>query len=273
MKLHGFAWTMLSVVAMPAGPPAAAGPEDLAARLVAAHGGRRAWEAASTVSYDHTLEFDGDEGRHWRSIEVIERSTGHAYHEYPNHGSRLAWNGREVWASDWSIGNPPKVMIKLTQYSVIAPFLSLVPGARLEAAPTAKVPGQEQLLPTFIVRFPKDSSKPPSAVYYRLYVDPVTSRLRALEYAVGYGPLLDLMDAPPGATQVGPITHVYDDWTSVDGVLVPTRYHTVGTDGAIYGKHVVTDWSLRRPFAPDRLVRPPGAVVDTSSDVRARART
>jgi hypothetical protein len=271
MELHGFAWTILSLVATPAAPAAAAAPEDLAARLAAAHGGRSAWEAASTVSYDHTLEFDGDEGRHWRSIEVIERSTGRAYHEYPNHGSRLAWDGREVWTLDWSLGNPPRVMIKLTQYSLIAPFLSLVPGARLEAASAASLPGEKQPLPTFIVRFPRDPSQPPSAVYYRLYLEPATSRLRALEYAVGYGPLLDLMEAPPGASQVGPIIHVYDEWASVDGVLVPTRYHTVGTDGAIYGKHVVTGWSLRKPFSADRLVRPPAGVVDTSSDVRAKA--
>ncbi len=272
MRLQGLRWIFAAALTLGSVGRAAAAttPVELAAKLVAAHGGKGAWESAPTTSYDHTLEFDGDEGRHWRSIELIDRSTGHAYHEYPNHGSRLGWNGREVWATNWSLGNPPTVMIKLTQYSLIAPFLSLLPGAGLEAAGTAKIPGEKQLLPTFIVRFPKDASQPPSAVYYRVYLDPATSQLRALEYAVGYGPLLDLMEAPPGAEQIGPILHVYDAWATVDGLLMPTRYHTVGPNGAIYGKHTVTDWSLRKPFAAARLVRPPEGVVDASTDVRAR---
>jgi len=272
MRLQGIRSIVLSALAAgSAGRTAAVTPEDLAARLVDAHGGKTAWEAAPTVSYEHTLEFDGDEGRHWRSIEVIDRATGHAYHTYPNHDSSLAWNGREVWTRNWSIGNPPKVMVKLTYNSLIAPFLSLVAGATLEAAPPARIPGETQGLPTFIVRFPKDPSRPPNAVYYRLYLDPKTSRLRAVEYAVGYGPLLDQMGAPPGTDQVGPIIHVYDAWAEADGLLVTTRYHTVGPDGALYGKHTVTGWSLRKPFDASRLVRTPDGVIDTSSDIRAKA--
>jgi hypothetical protein len=272
MKLHGVRWTILSVLAAASsGPAAADSAQELAARLAAAHGGRAVWEAAPTVSYDHTLEFDEDEGRHWRSIEVIERDTGLAYQQYPNHGSRLAWNGREVWTQNWSIGNPPKVMVRLNYNSLIAPFLSLFPGATLEAAPPARLPGETQDLPSFVVRFPKDASRPPNAVYYRMYLDPRTFRLRAVEYAVGYGPLLDLMGAPPGADRVGPIIHVYDAWTEVDGLSVTSRYHTIGTDGAVYGKHTVTGWSLRRPFDATRLVRPPDGVVDSSTDTRARA--
>ena len=247
-------------------------PEELAARLAAAHGGKAAWEAVATVSYDHTLRFDGDEGRPWRSIEVIERATGLAYHEYPNHGSQLAWNGREVWTRNWGgIGNPPKVMVKLNYNSLTAPFLTLVPGVVREAAPPARLPGETVEFPTFVVRFPKDASRPPNAVYYRLYLDPRTSRLRATEYAVGYGPLLDLMGAPPGEDQVGPIIHVYDDWIDVDGLLLTTRYHTIGTDGTVYGRHTVTGWSLRQPFDRRRLSRPPEGIVDTSTDTRRAA--
>ncbi len=79
------------------------------------------------------------------------------------------------------------------------------------------------------------------------------------------------MGAAPGVEQVGPIIHVYDAWAQVDGLLVTTRYHTVGPDGAIYGRHTVTGWSLRKPFDATRLVPTPDSVIDTSSDIRAKA--
>lgn len=242
---------------------------ELAIRLADAHGGLARFLAATTIRYQHELVIPGDPGPPWRSVEAVDLSSGHVYQTWPNHGSTLGWDGRDTWTLDWKLDNPPKVMVYLNQVALLAPWQSATRDARLVAG-IASLPGDPTLYQTLTVTFPDDPSRPPKAVYYKIFMDPASGRMRGLEYAVSFGRLLDLMGVDTGVNKVGPIIHLYDDWTTVEGLLLPTRYHTIGGDGVVYGRHEVGGWELDIPFDPAWRARPAGAVIDTSSHLRAR---
>ena len=103
-----------------------------------------------------------------------------------------------------------------------------------------------------------------------LFIDPDTFVLQGYTYTIGYGPILDMMGIPEGQL-MGPMLRVNDRFTTVDGMLLPARFHTMAPDGsATYGYHVVTNYSFSEPFDEMRLKKPADAVVDDSSVERAK---
>ena len=84
--------------------------------------------------------------------------------------------------------------------------------------------------------------------------------------------VLDLFQAPPDARFIGPLVHVYEQYETFDGLVIPTKYSTYAPDGQIYGRHTVKDVSFTVPFDASKVVMPDNAVVDTSDpDKRASA--
>jgi hypothetical protein len=94
--------------------------------------------------------------------------------------------------------------------------------------------------------------------YYLLYIHPETHRLAATEYTVTYTSLL-----PEGMDSTPVHLLVYDEWSEVDGLLVPTAY-TIYEGEAVYASNVIRDWSFDEPFDASRMEMPDGAVVDES---------
>lgn len=240
----------------------------LAAKVVVAHGGASAWRAAPTISFEHELEFPGID-KPWVSRETVENSpTRRLYHDYPNQGGQLTWDGTDVWSVDWKLGNPPRIQPFLSLYSLITPFLTLDPLVALEATGTGRLPKDETDYLTLTVRPVFDSKRPPTAGYYTMYIDPETFRMKGVAYNVVFGHMLDLMELPPEAVEMGPMTHVFDEMAMVDGIVVPVRYWTQGPGGGVAGTHVVRDWSFRKQFDESRMQRPANAVVDSSPHQR-----
>jgi hypothetical protein len=95
--------------------------------------------------------------------------------------------------------------------------------------------------------------------YYLLYIDPETHRLKATEYVVTYRAVLG-----EGEESTPPHLLVYDQWTEVEGLTVPTHY-TIYEGAAVYATNQIRDWSFTRPFDLSRMAMPEGAVVDTST--------
>ena len=96
-------------------------------------------------------------------------------------------------------------------------------------------------------------------VYYVLYIGPETHRLRANEYIVTYGSIL-----PEGVTASDPHILVFDEYTEVDGLVVPAHYTIYETDQSIYASCAFTDWSFSEPWDESWMEMPEGAVVDTT---------
>jgi hypothetical protein len=236
----------------------------LARRLVEAHGGIRPWMAVRTLRYTEKLVFEGQD-KPWVSIETVEETpVRRLYQDWPSHGGSLVWDGREVWTVRWGLPNPPKLMPFLNYYSLITPWLAFSHGVSVEPGGDAVIPGGDGTrYPSVTLRFPADTTRPPVAGYYRILVDPATGRMKAMSYTITYGPFLDRIDLPSRATSTGPITNVYDEYARVGGLLLPTRYHTVGPDGKPAGEHEVTGWAVDVPFDESRMKKPRNAVVDT----------
>lgn len=103
---------------------------------------------------------------------------------------------------------------------------------------------------------------------FKLYIDPETYQLQGYEYTLGYGPMLDAYDLPPGQL-LGPILRIYDAFIRVEGLLMPARFHTTSLDGSTtYGYHIITNYRFDLPFDQARLQKPADAVIDTSTSQR-----
>ena len=241
----------------------------LARRLVEAHGGLGAWMRAGTLRYTSKLVFSGQD-KPWVSTETVEQTpVRRLYQDWTSHGGSLSWDGKDVWTVGWALPNPPRLMPFLTYYALITPWLVFDHGVTVESAGEATIPGGDGTrYPSFMVRIAADTTRPVAAGYYRILVDPGSGRMKAVAHTITYGPLLDRMGLPPTVTEIGPVTHVYDAYTTVGGLLLPTRYHTVGPDGAPAGEHEITGWKVGVPFDQSRMKRPPGAVIDSGPYAR-----
>jgi hypothetical protein len=58
---------------------------------------------------------------------------------------------------------------------------------------------------------------------------------------------------------------VYEDFATVDGLVVPTRYTIFATDHTPLAMCSIRDWSFGKPFDAARMTMPEGAIVDEST--------
>ena len=268
---------MLGGILFPGLAAAAQGPatpQQLAERMIAAHGGMAKWKAAPTVSFTHIMFQPGlPEGNDpwWIHLETVEQGQRRTYQDWPLDNAQLVNDGKTVWTTNWNKDNPPRFMSGLTYYFLNLPWLTQDPGVILTGPGKGKLPDNDKEFLTLRMTYEGPAGDTPDD-YYVIYIDPETYRMAGTEYVVTYATMLDLFKLPPEAKFLGPIYHVFDDFTTVDGLTLPSRYHTHGPDGkVIYGEHTVLDISFEKPFDESRLEMPEGAVIDTS-DPKKRKR-
>lgn len=245
--------------------------ERIVEKMIEAHGGMEAWQSAPTVSFRHTLVSPQDPEDPWVSIETTEQGSRRTYQEWPRDGARIAWDGKTVWSTDWKRLNPPKFMVNLAYYFLNLPWLTQDPGVNLAMEGRGGVPNDDRDYLKVKMTFDPGTGETPDD-YYVIYIDPDTYRMRATEFVVTYGPMLDIFGVPAEVKFIGPIIHSYSEFTTVDGLVVPVAYSTFTPTGQLYGEHTVENWSFSKAFDETRLEMPEGAVIDTS-DPKARKAT
>jgi hypothetical protein len=99
--------------------------------------------------------------------------------------------------------------------------------------------------------------------YYVLYIDPDSHRLKGCEYIVTYAEIL-----PPDMKQTPPHVLVFDEFETVEGLLVPVRYTIYETDQSVYATCDIRDWSFSEAFDPAWMEMPADAIIDTSHPTR-----
>jgi len=244
--------------------------EDVASQMIEAHGGLDAWRMKPTVSYKHTLVAPYEPDDPWVSVEVVDQRTRREYQDWPLDGSRIVSDGHEVWSVNWKRANPPKFMVNMAYYFINLPWLTQDDGVILEGPGEGTLPNDDKTYITLMMTFAAGTGDAPDD-YYKIFIDPDTGLMKAAEYIVTYGAMLDLMQMPPEQTFMGPLTKVYDDYQTIDGLTVPSSYRTYGPDGNVYGEHKVENVSFSKKFDVSQLKKPAGAVVDKSSSRRAVA--
>ncbi len=236
--------------------------------MIEAHGGMSAWEAAPSVSFLRKAELVGDP-QPWVLHETIEQGRRRLYQDWLEEGARLASDGNEVWTVSWSKVFPPAFVAQIGFYFLNMPWITQDRGVILKQVDPGSYPSTEDEFTRVEMTFQPGTGDTPGDRYV-LYIEPETHLLRAIEYHVSYGALLDGAYLAPSVKTIGPFFHVNDEFAEVDGNTVPVRYTVYSQSGSKSIAGVVEDWSFSRPFDESKLVKPPEARVDESNRERRK---
>lgn len=239
----------------PASTPASDAPA-VVRQMIAAHGGMDSWKSAPTVSFDD--EFASARGPVRASHVVVEQPRRRVYMDMAGSDARLAWDGHRAWSVNWDSRTPPRFLALLDFYFADLPWLTMDPGVVLSDRGTGAIPGDSTEYRVVLMRFEPGTGDTPKD-YYRLYIDPATKRLHACAYVVTYRALM-----PPGKDSTPEHLLVYDDFTTVNGLVVPTHY-TIYAGDQVMARCTIRNWSFSAPFDESRMTMPAGAVVDTTT--------
>lgn len=237
-------------------------------KMIKAHGGFEKWANAPAVQFTHILSVPGDPDV-WESIETIEQGRRRAYLDWPRDEAFMAYDGERTWSTNWKRLNPPSFMIHVAYYFLNLPWLTQDDGVILSEVGKGKLPDDDREYLTVKMTFKPGVGITPDD-YYTIYIDPKTNRMKATEFVVTHAAMLDIFNVPPEVTAIGPLYHVYEDYGTFDGLVIPTKYTTYRPDGKKYGNHIVKDISFDVKFDTSKLEMPADAVIDTS-DAKNRA--
>jgi hypothetical protein len=240
---------------------------EVIGKLIDAHGGMDKWRATRTVSFEHKLVSPQEPDDPWVSREITDQRTRREYQEWPLDEAVICFDGENTWSMNWKRLNPPKFMVNLAYYFLNLPWITQDPGVILEGPGTGTLPADDTEYITIKMTFEAGTGESPDD-YYVIYIDPETHLMKATEYIVTYGAMLDLFKVPAEVTFLGPLYHVYDDYTTVDGLVMPSKYRTYDPAGNVYGHHTVSNYAFDKPFDDSKMKMPEGAKIDTSSNKR-----
>ena len=251
----------LAAVLAAAAPPDAAlagSAAEIIDAMVEAHGGMERWATAPTVSFEDEFK-PGTAETGAVSRVTVEQGRRRAYIDFPGTEMHIAWDGEKAWSENWEAPYPPRFLALLNYHFVNLPWLAKDPGVILGKPGKARLRDDPKEYLTVKVTYEAGVGDTPRD-YYVLYVDPETHRLRANEYIVTYRSIL-----PEGVEASDPHILVYDEYATVDGLVVPTHYTIYEADGTVYASCDVRDWSFDQPFDEGRMVMGEGAVIDEST--------
>jgi hypothetical protein len=240
---------------------------SLIERMISAHGGMEAWRAAPTVSFTRKATFAANPAHPWILEEIIEQNSRRLYQTWPVDEAQLVYDGEEVWTVNWVRPYPPRFVAQIGFYFLNLPWITQDPGVILDGPDRGSHPASELEYLTVAMSFEPGTGDTPRDRYV-LYIDPESYLLRAIEYHVSYGALLDASYLPPAVKTIGPFFHVNHDFEVVDGLQVPVRYNVYEENGSRSISGEVHSWSFSRPFDLTKLQRPAQAVTDESNPRR-----
>ncbi len=270
LKQFGLGAIAITFIAMPfhllwASPPVALAlsetSREIIAAMISAHGGMEKWRAAPTVSFEDHFRPAGAASASASRV-TVEQGLRRAYLDFPGTTTRLSWDGKQAWSENWQAPFPPRFLALLNYYFLNLPWLAMDPGVILGEPGKAKLWDDPVEYITVKMTFEAGVGDTPED-YYVLYIDPRSHRLKACEYIVTYASIL-----PAGVAATPPHILVYDEFATVDGHVVPTRYSIYEKNHSLYATCEIRDWSFKKPFDATRMTMPEGAVIDSSSPTR-----
>ena len=226
--------------------------------MIDAHGGMAGWRASKTVSFESEFSGPGD------SVPVVTRvmvdqQRRRSYIDFPRTGETIAWDGKRAWSTNWTQPYPPRFLALLDYYFLDLPWLTMDPGVKLSVAGNDSLWDDTTPYRVVNMSFRPGTGDTPRDTY-RLYIDPGTKRLKAAQYTMTYRAMM-----PDSTGSIPPHILVYEDFTTVDGLVVPTQYTIYRLDHSPVGTCRIRDWSFGRAFDEARMTRPDSAVVDSST--------
>ena len=232
-------------------------------RCLDAHGGLAKWRGFAGVEYDLT----------WKSAK--ETRTDHQLFDLQTRSGlitsgkyTLGKSGGEVWVKpglDALGGTPPRFYMGTPFYFFGMPFVFADPGAKQESLGRKMFQGKEYDAVT--ITFAKGTGDT-SDDYYVAYIDRATAHLKMVYYVVTY----PAMRKGRPVSQLEPHAIVFEDWQTVDGLLVPKTapfYKWTGSEieGEPLGRLEFSNVHfLTQPPDPAKFRKPANAVIAPMAD-------
>ena len=235
-------------------------------RAIEAHGGLEAWYNAPTSAYSWEYSNVGSNMR-FKSYLVADNNTRQVYHDLQTLGTpddpqpiegRFAWDGTHAWISPDTLQRPnPRFWATTGYYFESIPFVLADPGVRYEKMPDEDLDGiAHEMVKTSYDDGVGDSP----GDTYTLYVNKETGLVDAIRYTVTFGRDRPAPDAPMREN-----LFYYQDYVTVDGLTVPTRFRGYrfadGQKGDFRNEAWVSDISFRQPFDASMMEMPEGGRV------------
>jgi hypothetical protein len=227
-------------------------------RCLDAHGGLTKWRSFGGAEYDLDWKTAAMERKDHQLFNLQNRSgliTGQGY--------TLGKNGNTVWVKPGLNalgGTPARFYIGTPLYFFGMPFVFADPGAKQTSLGKKNFQGQEY--DAIKISFAKGTGDTPED-YYVAHIDPATAHLKMVYYIVTYPALRK--NRP--VSQLRPHAIVFDEWQTVDGLLVPKVarfYEWNGNDitGKPLGRLEFANVHFTKALPNDsKFARPPDAVI------------
>lgn len=226
-------------------------------RAIEAAGGLEAWYGAPTSSYGWEYANVGSDLQ-FKSYLVADNHSRRVYHDLVTLGdyeaaedieARFAWDGTDAWIWPAEIERVnPRFWGSTGFYFSSIPFVLADPGVVLDVLPDEELDG----VMYDMIRAGYEEGIGDASDNYTLYVNKETGQVRAIRYTVTFG----------GRPARGESLFYYDDYSTIDGLTVPTHFQGFsfvdGVKGDFRNEAWVTNISFRRPFDESMLAMPEG---------------
>ncbi len=230
--------------------------------MVEAHGGMAAWRRVESFRFRMLSKVSG-QANAWLSTETVEPSTGRSVLDWPVLEASIVWDGKEVWSVNWPPAPPPGFFPRLSYAFVTLPFLTQAEGVSLGPMEPGGIPGDSTDYLTVRMTYLQQNADIPGD-YYKLFIDPASLLLKAIEFNITHPGMIANRNQA-----LGPIVHVFEEYTAVGALTIPTYYVTFGFNprnkNVSNALHVVFDISVNGPFDEARMQRPANAVTDVQT--------
>lgn len=245
--------------------------EEIIQKMITAHGGYEKWKNLKTLTFTSTMHSKSlGFLRFWIKTQTVDMKTRRSYQDWPLIGSKMSFNGKEAWSSNWRVGNPPNHQHSVFFYYVNLPWLTQDKNVQLGKVEKLKHHAFKNEVYKIKMSFTEAPTLGKSkSDTYTLYIDSKSYLLNGYEYTVGYGPLLDILNVPKDKSFFGPVLRINNYTGDVKGLKFPMLMTTNSLDlKQQYGDHAIYDFKIDSQFDENRMIKTKYDVIDTSKDVR-----
>lgn len=244
---------------------------EVVEKMIDAHGGYDQWASIKTLSFSNAM-YSESLGllRFWIHDQVVDMQNRRSYQDWPVVGSKLSFDGEQVWTENWRVGNPPGHQQSVFFYYLNLPWLTQDDHVMLSDTELITHKAFDNDVYVVEMGYEKSPTVGKSAKdRYKLYIDSQTYLLVGYEYVIGYGPLLDVMGIPKEQEVFGPVFRKNNYFGDINGLKFPLLFTTHDPELTTqYGDHAVYDVRIDEEFDESRMIAPPHAVVDPAVDER-----
>ncbi len=235
---------------------------QLAAKILQAHGGMAPMAAAKSIRLDFFTKVSGAPNPFY-TVERIDLANGNALVKWPFWNASMGWDGETLWSHQWPMPMPAGFFARLTTSFVTLPWQIQADGANVGPVGIDRLPNDDTDFQVLRITFDERNPSIPGT-FYDLYIDPDTHLMQGLRFDINHPGMVANPSQP-----LGPNFHVFGDYRSIDGMMIPTFYLSYGKGSAQGGSSNAYHfaWNIRfdEAFDVTDLEAPSGAQQDDVS--------